>query len=137
MYRPLLDGANSDWLFPGNTKSAAREAKRLRHAIKLCVLTVGAGREWHPHLFRHLAAMMILTNDPGAHGQVQTILGHKDIATTIKFYAGMEKPAAFRHFGSLVSTLRDEALMPLPKRRSKLPSPRCRGPAHPGEGRVS
>ncbi len=135
-YRPLLDGANSDWLFPGNTKLGRKGSEGLRQAIKRCVLT-RCGLEWHPHLFRHLAAMMILTNDPGAYGQVQTVLGHKDIATTINSYCGMEKPAAFRHFGNLVSKLRDEALMPLPKRRSKLRGPKRPGPTHPGEGRVS
>jgi len=133
-YRPLLGDSASDWLFPGHTEAGAKGCEGLRQAIKTCLLS-RCGLEWNPHLFRHLAAMIILTAHPGAHRHVQTILGHKSITTTMQFYAGMEKPAAFAHYSKLVSTLSDEALLPIPKGRTKRPGPK-RPRARPPENRA-
>jgi integrase len=131
-YRPLMEGANSDCLFPGHSAGGAKGYEAMRQNIKNCILT-RCGLEMNPHLFRHLAAMIILTDNPGAHGQAQTVLGHKSINTTAKFYAGMEKPAAFGHFADVVTKLRDDVLLP-PVRSSKVRRAKLRSPKGPGKG---
>jgi integrase len=41
-----------------------------------------------PHQFRHLAAKIILDDNPGAYELVRQLLGHKNLTTTTMFYAG-------------------------------------------------
>lgn len=106
-YLPILSGGQSDHLFPGRTGVIAKSLDGLRTQIANCVLT-HCGLKMHPHLFRHVAAMIILEQNPGAYGQAQRVLAHKNINTTISHYCGMEGPAAFRHYDALVTKLRDE-----------------------------
>ncbi len=70
-YRPLLPEANSNWLFPGRTMGH-KEFEGLRQQINKCVRT-RCGLEFHPHLYRHAAAKLILDKNPGAHGQVPSV----------------------------------------------------------------
>ena len=72
---------------------------------------------FNPHLFRHMAAWLTLRQNPGAHGQVQRILGHKSLSSTMAFYSGLEGPAALQHYDRLVSDLRDAALVRGPRKR--------------------
>lgn len=111
-YWPLLGGDRTPFLFPGSSGDTAKCADTLRQQISGCVRT-RCGVEVNPHLFRHLCAFLILQEQPGAYGLVQKILGHKNIATTINYYAGMEGPAAFRHYDALITGLRDEAVTPI------------------------
>lgn len=106
-YLPILSGGRSDYLFPSRTGVIAKNLDGLRTQIATCVLT-RCGMKMHPHLFRHLAAMIILEQNPGAYGQAQRVLAHKNINTTISNYCGMEGPAAFRHYDALVTKLRDQ-----------------------------
>jgi len=57
------------------------------------------------HLFSHLAAKLYLQENPGRYGVVQKLLGHRNIATTIKFYCGTEHRAALKHFDEHVELL--------------------------------
>lgn len=115
-YRPLLAAAGSDFLFPGGEDGrGAKSAEGLRTQIQRC-LRVRCGIEMHPHLFRHLAAKVLLDHDPGAYGQVQRILGHKTLNTTVKFYAGMEQAAAVASFNAIIENKRQSA-MPARARR--------------------
>ena len=61
------------------------------------------GLRMHPHLFRHLAAFLILRRNPGEFETVRVLLGHRSIATTIRFYCAMEQAAAFARFDEVVS----------------------------------
>ena len=60
------------------------------------------GLEVNPHLFRHLAAKLVLEDTPGGYGIAQDILGHKNPQTTRNFYAGTETTASLRHFEQVV-----------------------------------
>jgi len=43
------------------------------------------------HRFRHAAAKIFLDRNPGQYEVVRQLLGHKDIRTTVSFYAGRER----------------------------------------------
>jgi integrase len=77
-YRPLLTADSGDWLFPGAKRGAPKSEDGLRSQMNKS-LAVQCGLRFNPHLFRHLAAWITLRNNPGAHGQVQRILGHKSL----------------------------------------------------------
>jgi integrase len=111
-YRPLLCEDGSTHLFPGHDGAGHKHDATLREQIQLCVLK-RCGLKVHPHLFRHITAKVILDANPGAHGMVQRVLGHKNIRTTQTFYTGMETAAAFRAHDALIATLRDTPAQPL------------------------
>ena len=67
------------------------------------------GIEMNTHLFRHLAAMLILDRDPGAYDLVRRILGHAELSTTLDAYSGMESLSATRLLSELVETAHEEA----------------------------
>lgn len=120
-YRPLLANGGSAWLFPGRSAGGNKGCEGLRQQIQKCLRT-RCGLRFHPHLFRHAAARLMLSNNPGAHGQVQRVLGHKTISTTLKYYSGMETTAALEHYDAQVLMLRGEACAPgtkMPYRRNR------------------
>jgi len=47
--------------------------------------------------------------NPGGHEVVRHLLGHRSIATTLRFYAGMETAAALRRYDAVVLERRQEA----------------------------
>ena len=101
-YRPLLTDDNGDWLFPGAKRGAPKSEDGLRSQMNRS-LAVHCGLRFNPHLFRHFAAWITLRNNPGAHGQVQRILGHKSLSSTMAFYSGLETPAALEHYDTLIA----------------------------------
>jgi integrase len=101
-YRPLLAPTGGDWLFPGPNASVPKSADGLRTSIKR-VLAEHCGLVFTPHMFRHFAAWLILQNNPTAHGQVQRVLGHKSMTSTMTFYSGLERMAALEHYDGLIA----------------------------------
>jgi integrase len=63
-----------------------------------------------PHQFRHLAAKIILDDNPGAYELVRQLLGHKNLTTTTIFYAGIDTRRAGRAHADLVMKLRESEL---------------------------
>lgn len=57
------------------------------------------------HLLRHFAAFTFLEANPGHYETVRQLLGHKDIATTIRFYAGAETMNALERYDRLLARL--------------------------------
>jgi integrase len=108
-YRPLLDDGADAWLFPGLVEGQPKSEDGLRSQIQKA-LADRCGLRFNPHLFRHLAAMIVLRQNPDAHGQVQRILNHKSLAATMAFYSGLEAPAAIEHYDGLLGGLRDSAV---------------------------
>jgi integrase len=104
VYRPRLVQGPSPWLFParsGGSKAPRDFGTQLKQAIKRATgLVVNA------HLFRHLAAQLILQAHPGAYELVRLLLGHKSTATTTTYYCGSEQKAAFKYYDSIVSRYR-------------------------------
>ena len=101
VFRPHLgDGHRGDWLFPGDNgkpRSSAHAsvsiAKRLEREIGLRVTA---------HQFRHGAAAMVLKAQPGNYEFARRILGHRNIATTIRFYTALESFKAAEVFGAMM-----------------------------------
>lgn len=65
------------------------------------------GLSVNPHLMRHLAAFAYLEANPGDFESVRQMLGHKDVATTVKFYSGANTRAALKRYDMVVSAYRD------------------------------
>ena len=59
------------------------------------------------HQFRHLAAKIILDANPGAFELVRQLLGHKNLKTTIRFYAGVNTLRAGRAHAALLQNIRE------------------------------
>lgn len=100
IFRPHLADHKHDWLFPAadNKPRSAKEAsaaiaKRLERETGLRITA---------HKFRHAAAAIILRKHPGNYEYVRRVLGHLNIATTIRFYTALESFAAAESFGELI-----------------------------------
>lgn len=59
-----------------------------------------------PHQFRHLAAAIMLDARPGAIGLVRDLLGHRNIKTTVSFYAGMRTRQAGLEYDRILAASR-------------------------------
>jgi integrase len=106
--RPLLATRPSAFLFPGQVDGRPKSAEALRHDIKTTVHRF-IGLDMPPHRFRHAVGKIFLDRNPGQYEVVRQLLGHKDIATTITFYAGEEGAAAARHYAATILGLRGPA----------------------------
>jgi integrase len=62
-----------------------------------------------PHQFRHLAGFLYLRQNSGCLEDVRALLGHHDLATTARFYAGMEGIAAARAYDAAVLRQRHDS----------------------------
>jgi integrase len=54
------------------------------------------------HQFRHLAAKIILDEEPGAYLLLSQLLGHSSLKTAMRFYADLNTKRAARHHGMLL-----------------------------------
>ena len=114
-YRPLLPGSEGIYLFPSRSPAIAKSHCGIRDQIKAAVRNV-AGLDFTPHTFRHAAGKMMLDENPGAHGQVQQMLGHKRISTTIGFYTGLEAKSALAHWDASVTRRREATVLLAPRK---------------------
>jgi integrase len=96
-YRPRLLAGPSPWLFPGQTPHGPKVAQVLAKQVSDMVRE-RIGLDVNLHLFRHIAAKLYLDAHPGQYEVIRRLLGHKQIETTIAFYAGAETAAAVRHY---------------------------------------
>jgi integrase len=103
-YRPLLETEPSAWVFPGAKPGTHKTEEGLRSAIEKA-LAVHTGMDIHPQLFRHIAAWLILRQNPGNHGMVQRLLGHASLATTLKYYSALEAAIAVERYDALIVSL--------------------------------
>jgi integrase len=107
-YHPLLDSQRSGFIFTtGSNRPKDPEflAKQVQEAIKM-----GTGFILNLHSFRHFAAYLFLSAYPGEYETVRLLLGHKNIATTVRFYCGLERAAAFRRYDALIDRYRGHEL---------------------------
>ena len=99
-YRPA-GPSTSPFLFinaDGRPKSGESLRDGIVKAIKRSV-----GVHMTPHQFRHLAGELILRDNPGAYALVQQVLGHKNLKTTMNFYAADQSRAAGRILDEILS----------------------------------
>jgi integrase len=115
---PAVIGSRPDALFVSR-KGMPRALSTIGIAIQRSVLR-HVGVKLTPHQFRHLAAKIHLDANPGAHELVRQLLGHKDLKTTTKFYAGIDTRRAGRAHADLVARLREAR----PERMRRRPTTR-------------
>lgn len=119
-YRPLLVMKNSQFLFPGRSE-ASRNRSNFGSALSKFIARE-TGLEMHPHLFRHLAAMLHLDMHPQQIETVRMVLGHSSTRMTLKAYAELSTDPAMRAYSATVETLRSK-----PRRRRAAASERRSG----------
>jgi len=103
-YRAYAKVTDSDWLFV-HLDGRPVPASALRDGItKATQRELGVAVS--PHQFRHICAAMTLDHRPGAIGMVRDILGHRNIKTTLDFYAGMRTRQAAREWSKLIDDAR-------------------------------
>ncbi|MBR0662237.1 site-specific integrase [Neoroseomonas oryzicola] len=107
-YRAFLMPAPSDWLFPGQVLGKAKTDDGLRSQIRKAI-AIRCGLVLTPHCFRALAGWMVLKKNPGAHGLVQRLLGHKSTTTTMAYYTGLEQVLAVQHYDEMLREEREKA----------------------------
>jgi hypothetical protein len=100
MIAPAVMGIRPKHLFC-NVDGSIKGLPNTRYLIER-YLKQYVGIHMNPHAFRHLAAKFILDKNPGAHVVVQHLLGHKKLATTATFYAGVDTVRAGRHHQALL-----------------------------------
>jgi integrase len=104
-YRHLLADEPGDLLFPGKGAGRPKRNHPLSRQINVTVHRY-TGLEMPAHRFRHAVGKIFLDRNPGQYEVVRQLLGHKNIKTTIEFYAGAEGAAAARHCTATILKLR-------------------------------
>jgi integrase len=104
-WRPLLLGSPSPFLFPGKRPDRPKGNGMLSKQIKELVYDL-TRLDMPAHRFRHAVAKIFLDHNPGQYEVVRQLLGHKDIKTTISFYAGAESASAARHYAKTILGIR-------------------------------
>jgi integrase len=79
-----------------------------------------AGIVLTPHQFRHLGAKNILDAEPGNFEGVAQLLTHKNLKTTVNYYAGIDSRRAGRHHQRLIEQAL-EAQKPTVRRTKRRP----------------
>ena len=102
-----------------SAKGKPRKLSTLRVAIQRTVLR-RIGLKITPHQFRHLAAQIHLDANPSAYEVVRQFLGHKEIKTTKRFYAGPNTRRAGRAHAELIRKLREPKLQPRTLRKRSI-----------------
>jgi integrase len=115
---PAVIGSRPDALFVSR-KGIPRALSTIGVAIQRSVLR-HLGVKLTPHQFRHIAAKIVLDANPGAYELVRQLLGHKDMKTTTRFYAGIDTRRAGRAHAQLLGRLREARLQRV-RRRPKRP----------------
>jgi integrase len=102
---PLLCPAGTPWLFPMRSKEGPMDQSQFGDRIKARIAKE-IGVTMNVHLFRHLAAKILLDANPGAYETVRQILGHASLSKTLAAYAGFEAGTATRLFSEVIEQAR-------------------------------
>jgi integrase len=105
-WRPLLTAGRSPFLFPGEQPDRHKGKGALSGQIKELVYAY-TRLDMPAHRFRHAVGKIYLDRHPGQYEVVRQLLGHKDIKTTISFYAGAESASAARHYHRTILGIRN------------------------------
>ena len=103
-WRSLFLPAANPHLFPGRNNKA-KDVSCLRRQITRTLFD-HTGIRLTPHMFRHVAAKLLLDARPGHYEVVRKVLGHKNLATTYEHYAGAETQAAVELYDDVILDLK-------------------------------
>jgi len=114
-YRPALVEVPTNSLFPASNGEPKRASVMSSDMQKL--MREYLGFAINPHCYRHLAAKLYLTAHPGRYHDVQLLLGHKRVETTMQYYVDLQAEEAFRHFDTMLLGLEDGGALRTSDRR--------------------
>ena len=100
----------NDYLFP-NPRGELRNRDGLAHQLTRFIERE-TGLRMHVHLFRHLAAKIILEHDPTHMEVARQVLGHANRRTTERAYADFRGDSSFQTYSAAL----DEIQSPSPKK---------------------
>jgi integrase len=103
-WRPLISDGPGDWLFPARGGGHRIPVHLSQEMSK--VIFKHTGLRVNAHLFRHLAGMLYLIENPGEYETVRRLLGHRKMATTTTFYAPLENKQAVKRYDEAVLSKR-------------------------------
>lgn len=101
VFRPVLLKSPTSKLFLGQN-GKGKDPKTLGNQF-FKLIKRSLGLHVNAHLMRHFAGFNYLRANPGHYEAVRQMLRHKDIKTTIRFYAGVDTEAAFERYDKIVS----------------------------------
>jgi integrase len=111
VFRPLGPNAESDFLFPNRDHGdIARQTEGFGKAIGEAVRR-HIGARLNVHLFRCLAGVLILRENPDAVSDLRLLLGHKTLETTLRFYALVCREQAAERHVARITRLREDSRM--------------------------
>ncbi len=113
VYRPLICPTPSRYLFP-NSKGELRSRDSLAAQVPK-FLKRETGLEMHLHLFRHLAAKILLDRDPNCIELVRQCLGHTTTRTTERAYAELRTDPAFLALDAGLREIMEKPIMRAPR----------------------
>jgi len=105
-FRPRLAAPDNPYLFPG--KDVDQKAPGTFRPVIQSTIYKRSGVIISPHQFRHLAAKLILDANPANYELTRRVLHHRNIKTTINYYAGLDAKRAVRHYDETILKLREE-----------------------------
>lgn len=106
---PLLGPNPNRFLFPGAKSEKSKAAEQLGRQFTKAIRTE-TGLYVYPHLLRHFAATLYLTENPEGLEVVRRVLGHRSADTTHRSYAGVHDQVAVRRYDALVLGIRGAVL---------------------------
>ena len=116
-FRPILAPGDSTWLFA--VKGGAHKSQETLSQQLTEVLEREIGVHMTPHQFRHLAAAFYLEAHPDGLAMVSRILGHKDLRTTLMYYAELDSVRASQIYDEVITGLRKEHVPVRARRRRR------------------
>lgn len=105
-YRPRLAGEDCIWLFPNN-RGTQKTQETLSHQIKRTIREE-TGLTITPHQFRHLAAKLLLDEQPGNYEGARQLLTHRSLKSTTNFYTELQTKNAAREFDQMLHAKREK-----------------------------
>jgi integrase len=106
---PELGGDDCKWLFPGLSAKRHKSSRTLSQQLTETIERE-MGIRMTPHQFRHVAAKLYLDRNPGNYEVIRRTLGHKNMKTTVNFYAGLETAAATKAYDETIRKLHEEGV---------------------------
>lgn len=100
-FRSLISVASGTAVFPKASDGSPRGPDNFSNALKAQIYRE-TGLTVHTHLFRHITAMLYLRERPEGFETVRRLLKHKQLQTTMDFYAPLSNQWAHEHYDDVV-----------------------------------
>jgi integrase len=110
LIEPEYRGQGARFLFPKPDGGPMVGKNLAKHVCDVFLRELGI--PFNMHLFRHLGCFLYLQSHPGQFDVMRRVLGHKQVETTMRFYAHIQQSDAFRLFDIHVLQIREDALRP-------------------------